>query len=68
MFVFGLQHDQDLLQVVQIDLLRTVGGAHHGDDAFSDVGQIGSLRFLHVSGCRKKVERKTESWTRKERN
>lgn len=46
-FVFGLQHDQDLLQVVKVDVLRTLGGTRHADDAFSDVGQVGSLRLLH---------------------
>lgn len=53
-FVFGLQHGQDVLQVLQIDMLRTLGGTQHADDAFSDVGQIGSLRLLH--GPRWKTE------------
>lgn len=46
-FVFGLQHDQDLLQVLQVDVLGTLGGTQHADDALGDVGQVGSLRFLH---------------------
>lgn len=45
--VFGLQHEQDLLQVLQVDVLRTLGGTQHADDAFGDVGQVGSLRLLH---------------------
>lgn len=58
--VLGLQHEQDLLQVLEVDLLRTLSGTQHGDDAFSDVGQICLLTFLHgrraarVSGCRKR--------------
>lgn len=50
--VFGLQHDQDVLQVLQVDVLRTLGGTQHADDAFSDVGQVGFLRLLHGPGWR----------------
>lgn len=52
-FVFGLQHEQDLLQVLQVDVLRTLGGTQHADDAFGDVGQVGSLRLLHGRGAGK---------------
>lgn len=49
-FMFGLQHGQDVLQVLQVDMLRTLGGTQHADDAFSDVGQVSSLRLLHGPG------------------
>lgn len=60
--VFGLQQDQDLLQVLQVDVLGTLGGTQHADDALGDVGQVGSPRFLHgrraaqqdpADGCRR---------------
>lgn len=45
--VLGLQHDNNLLQVLQVSLVRTFRRAEDGDDAFSDVGQIDSLCFFH---------------------
>lgn len=45
--VLGLQHKNDLMQVSPIDLLRTFSGAVYSYDAFSDVGQIELLQFLH---------------------
>lgn len=44
--VLGLQHGNDLQQVLQVDLVGTLSGADYGDDAFSGVRQIDSL-FLH---------------------
>ena len=46
--VLGPQHENNLLQVLQVDLFWTLRRAPYGDDAFSDVGQIDSLRFLHL--------------------
>ena len=45
--MLGLQQQKNLPQVLQVDVLRTVRGAEYGDDAFSDVGQIYSLRLFH---------------------
>lgn len=45
--MFWLQHDNKLLQVLQVGLLCAFEGAENGDDALSDVGQIDSSWFLH---------------------
>lgn len=45
--MLGLQHENNLLQVLQVDLLWTSGRAEDGDDAFGDVRQIYSQLFLH---------------------
>lgn len=61
-FVFGLQHGQDVLQVLQVDMFRTLGGTQHADDAFSDVGQVGSLRLLHGPGWKTETCRLSRCW------
>lgn len=45
--MFGLQHENNLLQALQVELIWIFRRAEYGDDAFSDVGQINPLWFLH---------------------
>lgn len=45
--MLGLQQEKNLTQVLQVDVLGTFKGTEYGDDAFSDVGQIDSLRLFH---------------------
>lgn len=46
--MLGLQHRNDLLQVLQVRVLRTPGRTEDADDALRDVRQIHLTLFLHV--------------------
>lgn len=45
--MFRLEHPRDVLQVVQVDLLRARPGEGHGDDALRHVGKVKFISLLH---------------------
>lgn len=49
--VFRLEHARDILQIVQIGLLRAGLREGHGDDALCHIRQVKFIAFLHL--CRK---------------
>lgn len=45
--MLGLQHGNDLLQVVKVNILWKPTRTEYGDDALGDVGQVDLTSFFH---------------------
>lgn len=59
--VFRLEHARDILQIVQIGLLRAGLREGHGDDALCHIGQVEFVAFLHLCGKTQHGHRQIQS-------